>query len=208
VSDLAKEPGQNLNAFSQRARTVLRRANELAEQLGHSSAATGHCLIAILQEGSGIAAGVLKSGFTPDQELMRVTLQALPPYDGDNVSLIDEAINQARMRGSTFVGTEHLLLAAICRNDSSAAQLLATCHIDLKDLRDALVSVVADDALCADYNLIMSMESVYPLVQQALITCCASLPKEKRSRELVESRVRGFVERAFESISEDFKHFS
>lgn len=107
--------------FSDRARTAMARAEEHAQRLGHEYIGIEHVLLALLDDPGSVGCGILTKIGVPLNALKeRVTLLTEAP-SGNTVpgkrlqtprtkKVIEFAIEEARNRGSSYVGTEHLLL--------------------------------------------------------------------------------------------------
>ena len=110
--------------FSDRARKVMALANQQAQRHNHDYIAPEHLLLGLLQEGSGVAAHVLKSmNFnlqTIAQRTEALLTTSLDAPDSHHIpqapaakTVIENAIAESRSLGHNYVGTEHLLLALL-----------------------------------------------------------------------------------------------
>lgn len=135
--------------FTDRARKVMQLANQEAMGLNECYIGTHHILLALLKEGSGVAAGLLKnfgieltnvhagilrlvqSG--PD----RVVLDRLPQLPSAKKA-IDNAIEEAHNLNHNHVGTEHLLLGLLRDSETVAAQVLMNQGLKLEQVREKL----------------------------------------------------------------------
>lgn len=112
--------------YSQRAQRVIVLAQEESRRRGTGSVGTGHLMLSLLREGSGIAPKALRS-LGLDLDALRQRVEALLPeprfpgggpkgeiqFTPHGKSLImDHASAAARAFGHQYVGTEHLLLGA------------------------------------------------------------------------------------------------
>ena len=110
-------------------------ANQEAQRLNHEYIGTEHILPALIKEGSGVAATVLKSlGIS----LKRVHLEVerIVPEGPDMVTMgqlpqtprvekvIEYAMDEARQLNHDYVGTEHILLGLLRDTDNVALTVL------------------------------------------------------------------------------------
>ncbi|HZX05034.1 Clp protease N-terminal domain-containing protein, partial [Kribbella sp.] len=111
--------------YTQRARTVVQAAADIARERNHDFVGTEHLLLAMYKEPGAIAAKVLvKHGITeetvqsavdaasPAGEPKTATLdRENPPYTRRAAHVLQGAVGEAVTLGHNYVGTEHLLLA-------------------------------------------------------------------------------------------------
>ncbi|MGI6072970.1 MAG: ATP-dependent Clp protease ATP-binding subunit [Lachnospiraceae bacterium] len=121
--------------FTQYAQEVIEAATEAAAELGHVYIGTEHLLIGLADvEGSisqkllgnqNITAEGIKSliqkTFSGGQEVIVSEAEGFTPRAGE---LLDNAGGEAERFGSATVGTEHILIALIKQEDSSAVRIL------------------------------------------------------------------------------------
>jgi len=139
--------------YTQKAQETLKIAKRLAKSLGQNYVGTEHLLLALLKEGTGVAAKVLYgNGLDPDKltEMIRdmlapdgVTLLAeRNDYSPRAAAVLEDAYKQAEKYNSESVGTEHILLAILNENDSVAVRLLNTLGVSFNKLyNDIYVSM-------------------------------------------------------------------
>ncbi|MBT4094347.1 MAG: ATP-dependent Clp protease ATP-binding subunit ClpC, partial [Nitrospinaceae bacterium] len=114
--------------FTERARKVIILAREEADNYRHEYLGTEHILLGVLKDGGGIAIAVLqKLGVDPKQ--LRLELERnLPkstsgPVEGDipftpkAKKVLEYAVEEARLMGHNYIGTEHLLLGIVREKD-------------------------------------------------------------------------------------------
>ncbi len=136
--------------FTDQAREALGRAQASVVRMRHPAFDTEHLLLALLSQPEGLVADALKRlGVDPTQATRRLEAElARRPKgnSGPNAGLyittrakavIEAASDEAQRRGDAFIGTEHLLLAALADSTDPATRLLAACGIE----REALTRV-------------------------------------------------------------------
>jgi ATP-dependent Clp protease ATP-binding subunit ClpA len=132
--------GQTFSRFTPRARNVLAAAGRLVEEeSGEAAVGTAELTAALLTEPEGIAAKViLRAGLTAEQVYAAVgagpaaavadtsadDLQELA-FDESGKETLKGALKTALRFGHNYIGTEHLLLAALAAGSPAAAALVA-----------------------------------------------------------------------------------
>ena len=139
--------------FTERVKKVLYLAREEAGRLHHDYIGTEHLLLGIVRDGEGIAANVL-TGLGLDLETIRSTVEAsVPPSTGGlNVGeipftprarrVLELSMDEARLLGHNYVGTEHLLLGLIREGDGLAARVLIELGADRKRVREETLKLL------------------------------------------------------------------
>jgi ATP-dependent Clp protease ATP-binding subunit ClpC len=133
--------------FTARARDVMRLALQEAQRFNHEYIATEHVLLGLIQEGSGVAANVLKN-LDVDQHKIRLEVEKLLQSGPHQVrrnkplqtpranKVIEYAMEEARHLNHDYVGTEHILLGLLRERDGVAAQVLVKLGLKLEDVRE------------------------------------------------------------------------
>jgi ATP-dependent Clp protease ATP-binding subunit ClpC len=121
--------------FTDRARKVMKLANDEALSYNHGYVGTKHILLGLIKEGGGVAANVLKN-LDLDLVKIRIEVARLAPVGHDKVEpsvlphspraekAIDDALKVARALNHNYVGTEHLLLGLLGEKHGGAVQVL------------------------------------------------------------------------------------
>ncbi len=136
--------------FTDRARKVMGLARQEAQRFNHDYIGTEHILLGLIQEGSGVAANVLKN---MDIELKKirgeiekmvktgptmVTMGQLP-FTPRAKKVLELALEEASNLGHNYLGTEHLLLGLLRESEGIAAQVLMNLGIKLEDVREEVL---------------------------------------------------------------------
>ncbi|NLE77160.1 MAG: NDP-hexose 4-ketoreductase, partial [Chloroflexi bacterium] len=134
-----------LDRFTRRAKRVLKTAQEEAQRLRHSYIGTEHLLLGLVREESGVAAQVLHEMGVDTQQLA-TTIERLVGR-GDQASIgmpeltprtkrvIKYAVDEARLMGHQYIGTEHLLLGLVREGEGVAVDILRGLGMDLEKVR-------------------------------------------------------------------------
>lgn len=142
--------------FTDRARKVMQLANQEAQRFNHDCIGTEHVLLALVKEGSGIVANVLKN---LDIDLRRIRLETEKllvrprgdmslsklPLIPNVVKLIEHAKQEASHLKHNYVGTEHLLLGCLRMPDGVACKVLNALGVDVSQVRDAVMELLTPE---------------------------------------------------------------
>jgi ATP-dependent Clp protease ATP-binding subunit ClpC len=138
--------------FTDRARKVLKLANQEAQRLNHEYIGTEHILLGLVKEGSGVAANVLKNldiGQQVRSEIEKIVsggretpFPAKRPLSPRAKKIVEYAANEARSLKNNYVGTQHLLLALFQENEGVAAQVLMNLGLTLERVRRETLNLI------------------------------------------------------------------
>ena len=136
--------------FTDRARKVLALANQEAQRLNHKYIGTGHILLGLVKEGSGVGAAVLKN-LEVDIKNLRLEVEKLVRSRLNMVTMgrlrprakkaLEYAIEEARSLNNNYVGTEHILMGLLRENEGIAAQVLMNLGLKLEDVRQEVLDM-------------------------------------------------------------------
>ncbi|MDH5268882.1 MAG: ATP-dependent Clp protease ATP-binding subunit, partial [Candidatus Krumholzibacteria bacterium] len=139
--------------FTDRVRKVIYYARDEANRLQHDYIGTEHLLLGIVREGEGIAAKVLAK-LELDFEQIQQAVENMVKSSGGTLTIgeipftprakrvLELAIEEARLLGHNYVGTEHLLLGLIREGEGVAAQVLAELGVDRKRVREEVLKLL------------------------------------------------------------------
>lgn len=140
--------------FTEQVRRVIYLARDEANRLQHDYIGTEHLLLGIIREGEGIAARVLKK-LDLDLEQVQQAIENLIKTTGGTLTLgeipltprakkvLELSVEEARLLGHNYVGTEHLLLGLIREADGVAARVLLELGIDRKRVREEVMRMLS-----------------------------------------------------------------
>jgi ATP-dependent Clp protease ATP-binding subunit ClpC len=142
--------------FTDRAKKVMNLARQEAQRFNHEYLGTEHILLGLVQEGSGVAANVLKN-MAIDLNKIRsevekivktgpsmVTMGQLP-FTPRAKKVLELSMEEASNLGHNYIGTEHLLLGLIKENEGIAAQVLLNLGVKLEDVREEVLEFLGAD---------------------------------------------------------------
>jgi len=142
--------------FTDRARKVMAMARKEAQKFNHDFIGTEHILLGLVQEGSGVAATVLKN-LDVDSGKIRAEIEKqvqsahamhqmtqLPftPRAKQVLELCQEAAKELR---HNYIGTEHLLLGLIREEQGLAASVLKELGLVLEEVRAEVLEILGAD---------------------------------------------------------------
>ncbi|NLU24275.1 MAG: ATP-dependent Clp protease ATP-binding subunit [Clostridiales bacterium] len=137
----------NENKFSPRAEEALRLAQESAEEMGHGYVGSEHLLLGLMEEEEGIAHGVLTE-FGLTEDMIRGIISrsvgtgvAAAPSQGLTPrakSVVELAVSEAMRGGSSYIGTEHLLMGILREGNNMALRILRTVGVDPRKMYSSI----------------------------------------------------------------------
>lgn len=133
------------------ARIVKNVAQEIAYEFELDYVGTEHILLAILRYGKGVGAGVL-NGFRITEDRARKKVEQVLKRDMEDTwvfgrlpgsphyrNVLAHAIDEATQLESKQIGSEHLLLALLREEGSTAQRVLAKLGVTLDNCRAAVL---------------------------------------------------------------------
>lgn len=143
--------------FTERGKRVFHLAQKEALRLGHSVIGTEHILLGLLNDSDGAVHQVMQSfGVETDnlkkyiEEYIGSTVpKSIPidlPWSPRAKLVIDLSMREARKIGSSYVGTEHILLGLLSEGESVAAQVLAANGMELLRCRQLIKNMFGGKA--------------------------------------------------------------
>ncbi|MDF1799731.1 MAG: ATP-dependent Clp protease ATP-binding subunit [Planctomycetota bacterium] len=142
--------------FTDRAKKVMNLARQEAQRFNHEYLGTEHVLLGLVQEGSGVAANVLKN-MGVDLSRIRAEVEKLVksgpsmvtmgqlPFTPRAKKVLELSMEEAHNLGHNYIGTEHLLLGLIKENEGIAAKVLTNLGVKLEDVREEVLEFLGAD---------------------------------------------------------------
>ncbi|NLW07036.1 MAG: ATP-dependent Clp protease ATP-binding subunit [Clostridia bacterium] len=134
--------------FTERAKRVLRLAQEEARALRHPAIGTEHILLGILRDGDSVATRALSNlgvNFKAVLEELRRTLRPGEVSTGQELGMtprakrvLELANEEARRQGVNYVGTEHILLGLLEEGEGVGAQVLNSLGLKPDQIRQQI----------------------------------------------------------------------
>ncbi len=142
--------------FTDRAKKVMNLARQEAQRFNHEYLGTEHVLLGLVQEGSGVAANVLKN-MGIDLTKIRAEVEKLVktgpsmvtmgqlPFTPRAKKVLELSMEEAQSLGHNYIGTEHLLLGLIKENEGIASRVLTNLGVKLEDVREEVLEFLGAD---------------------------------------------------------------
>ncbi len=139
------EERDKFDRFTKRARRVLALAQEEAIRLNHNYIGTEHLLLGLVKEENGVAVKVLRELGVEPGEIIRAVERTVgrgerrpfgkPTLAPRTKRVIELAVDEARLMGHHYIGTEHLLLGLVREGEGIAVSILRSLGISLERVR-------------------------------------------------------------------------
>ncbi len=139
--------------FTDRGRKIIILAREEAERHQNDYLGTEHLVLAILREGDGVALAVLKKmGLSPEQVRLEIE-RNLPggsstmtfgeiPFTPRVKKVIEYAIEEAKLLGHNYIGSEHLLLGLLREEEGMGGRILRALGANLLSARQLTINLL------------------------------------------------------------------
>ncbi len=147
--------------FTDRAKKVMNLARQEAQRFNHEYLGTEHILLGLVQEGSGVAANVLRQ-MTIDLTKIRQEVEKLVktgpsmvtmgqlPFTPRAKKVLELSMEEASNLGHNYIGTEHLLLGLIKENEGIAAKVLTNLSVKLEEVREEVLEFLGAESTDED----------------------------------------------------------
>jgi ATP-dependent Clp protease ATP-binding subunit ClpC len=162
-----------LDRFSKRARKVLTMAQEEAQRLNHNYIGTEHLLLGLVKEDQGVAIKVLRELSVEPMQVIKAIERAVgkgdrPPYGKPTLAprtkrVIELSVEEARLMGHQYIGTEHLLLGLVREGEGIAVNVLRSLGVSLDKVRTATAKSLLESEQTQERK---KQESKTPLIDQ------------------------------------------
>jgi excisionase family DNA binding protein len=144
----------SFSRFTTRAKNALTIAQREAERLNHNYIGTEHVLLGLIEEGSGVAATVLRE-LGVERDAVQKALE--PMTDGGSEpesscedrgltprvkKVLELAVEEARTLGHQYIGTEHLLLGLMREGEGMGARVLRDLGVEAQAVRRSVVETL------------------------------------------------------------------
>ncbi len=146
-----------MERFTKRARLVLSYAQEDAERLHHNTIGTEHLLLALLREGGGVGARVLRDLGLEERQLENVVVELTQAKNREmNAGLelssgtkkvLELSVDEARRMGHHYIGTEHILLGIVRQTDGMAIDVLRRLGVSPDEVRRQVRRVLQESPI-------------------------------------------------------------
>ena len=143
--------------YTKKAKKVLELSRKAAAMLHHNYIGTEHLLIALLKEGTGVAACALSGAGVEEDRLLGLVEELIAPsaalavmdkkgYSPRLAHVLESAENEAERFKTEKTGTEHILLALLKESDCAAVRLLNTLGINSQKMYADTLAAMGEDS--------------------------------------------------------------
>lgn len=150
--ELKNKENKMFEKFTERGRKIIIYAKEEAERRNNDYLGTEHLLLAVLREGDSIPTIILKKMGLSIDEIRFEVEKNLPP--GSNLltfgdvpftprakKVLELSIEEARLLGHNYIGSEHLLLGLIREDEGIAGKILRNLGANLLGARQLTINL-------------------------------------------------------------------
>ncbi|MEF9475367.1 MAG: AAA family ATPase [Candidatus Mariimomonas ferrooxydans] len=138
--------------FTERGRKVIIYAKEAAEKRKNDYLGTEHLFLAILREENSLPIEILKKmGLSPEELRIEVeknlpTGSSVPtfgdiPFTPRAKKVLELAVEEARLLGHSYIGSEHLLIGLIREEEGIAGKILRSLGANLLTARQLTINI-------------------------------------------------------------------
>jgi hypothetical protein len=145
--------GGMFERFTNRARNVVKLAQQEARRLDHNYIGTEHVLLGLLDEPEGIGAkalvalGVSLEAVRADVERIVGGGEGAPeghiPFTPRAKKVLEFSLREALKLHHNYIGTEHIVLGLVREGDGVAAKILVESGADLPEIRQEVLRLLA-----------------------------------------------------------------
>lgn len=131
--------------LTQKAQNVLNEAMNEARSLGHTYIGSEHLLLGLSKERESAASKMLKAKGASFDRIRGAVINMSGKGTESSVGardmtpclkkIIEDSASLSSDYGQSYIGTEHLLLAALSENDAVAVKLLESCGVQASELK-------------------------------------------------------------------------
>jgi len=146
--------GSRFEKFSEDARKVLSFAQEQAKLHNHGYIGTEHVFLGLINESDCIATKCLKNlelDLSTVKSQIEVIFKEKQSTDvrelgltPDAKKVIELAVDEARLMGSNYIGTEHILIGLLREGDSDVARILLEYNLDIDIVRAKIADLLEE----------------------------------------------------------------
>ena len=142
--------------FTESAKNAIGIANELTSELGHSYIGTEHILYGLTKEENGVASKILEEQ-NIKADAVKAQIESIMGNAGvrskkilgftpRTKKILENASAEAKKLGSSYIGTEHILIGIMKEGDSIAIRILLDLQANLKEIYDDMLKVISENA--------------------------------------------------------------
>lgn len=135
--------------FTERGRMVIVLAQSQSRDMKDNCIGTEHMLLGLISEEEGVAAQALKIlNVTETIVKEQIDSSSKPsgkilPFTPMLKEVLELSLREALSLGHNYIGTEHLLLALVRREESTGCKILLSFGIDAEKVRNVILGLIS-----------------------------------------------------------------
>ena len=143
------------SGFTNKANTAVNAAISQACVLGHTYVGSEHLLLGLLEEESGVAAGILRGRGGDWGKIRQKLIEMIGRGIKTQMSpgnftprcrrILENSLTEARMMGKEVAGTEHILLSMLKERESYAVRFLHELGVDCDGLYRDTIDLIGNE---------------------------------------------------------------
>jgi hypothetical protein len=149
------DEGSSRDSITDRARKVMELANREALRFNHELIDTEHILLALIEDGSGVAANVLKN-LGVELHKIKIEVESIVETRLDYITLVrlplapqarkvvEHSMEESTNLNHNYLGSEHILLGLLREREGLAARALMNLGVTLERAREEVVHLLGD----------------------------------------------------------------
>ena len=170
-------------------------ASQEAQRFNHEEIKTGHILLGLIKEGTGVAAHALKN-FDLNLSNLRKGFLKIEPEGEEKIIVgripqtslakktIEKSMEFARSLSHNFVGTEHILLGLTKIEMGSAFAVLKELGVKQEDIRNDVLMLLGHEQPSSSFKMI---EKKIPRLEYKVLNAQGTVEKiEKKINQLAD----------------------
>lgn len=161
-----------IGRFTQRAQLSIKNAENMAAELKSSYVGTEHLLLGLLSIKDAVASKALERQNVSIENVVKKIQELLEDIPQPDSSLLDAPLDftprskrilemsaqEALKMGTSYIGTEHILLALIKESDCIAAKILQSLGVNFQRLYSDIMNMLGENEQADNSNPMMGMQ--------------------------------------------------
>lgn len=153
--------------FTQRAQLAIKNAESMAADLGHGYVGTEHLLLGLLSVKDGVASKAMeRQGISIENIIGRMNemledtgmlLESPRDFTPRSKRIIEMSAQEALKMHTSYIGTEHILLALIKESDCIGTKILASLNVNFQRLYSDIMNMLGENEQVENMGPIMGM---------------------------------------------------
>ncbi len=140
--------------LTERAKQAIENAKQAAVDMGHGYVGTEHLLLGLSEVTDGIAARAIASQSVTANEISAKIEELVGGHNGNGSNpkdftprtkrILEMSFQEALRMGTSYIGTEHLLMALLREQDSVAVKVLLSLNVNIQKLFEDILGMLGE----------------------------------------------------------------